>query len=169
MPEDIYEGNNDYRFVIGIKGKNPLIFFGNNPSTGTPDNPDRVMKRAEHFAQYNNFDSWIMFNLYPQRERYFDNLDQNCNEIIHEENLATIKKLLPDNSTVVAAWGELITKRAYLFDCLEKIVKIINKKETKWKHIGSFTKTGHPRQILFLRNDEKIYNFKIENYLKRFM
>jgi len=174
MPEDIYEGNNKYRYAIGIKGKNPLIFLGNNPSTGTPDNPDRVMKRAEHFALDNEFelkekfDSWILFNLYPQRKRNSDSLDQNCDEIIHEENLAIIKDQLPKKSTVVAAWGELIIKRKYLFNCLKEIEEILNKKEVKWKHIGSFTKTGHPRNLLFLKNDEKIFDFDINNYLRRF-
>jgi len=165
MPEDIYKGNNDYRYALGVRGKNPLIFFGINPSTATPDNYDQTMNKAKHFALYNKFDSWIMFNVYPQKARYPACLNQDRNDIIHKKNIEIIEEILPNNSTVVAAWGNNITKRVYLFGCLENIVNTLNNKKIRWKHIGSLTTKKHPRHILYLRNDEKINNFDIEKYL----
>ena len=156
--------DNNYRYALGVNGKNPLIFFGINPSTATPENYDQTMKRAKYFALKNNYDSWIMFNIYPQRATNPNNLANECDENIHKENIKIINKLIPSNSTIVAAWGNLITKRAYLINCLIDIVKALKNKEIKWKRISCLTKKGNPKHLLYLSNDEKMFDFNIEEY-----
>ena len=50
----------DYRYILGIKGKNPLIVIGINTSTATPFKLDNTLKSIERISSYNNFDSFIM-------------------------------------------------------------------------------------------------------------
>ena len=159
--------NDEHRYALGVKGNSPLIFFGINPSTATPENYDQTMKKAKSFALLNNFDSWIMFNLYPQRAVNVNYVDNICNVFYHKENINIIRSLIPNNSTIVAAWGNLITKRTYFFNCLEDILKELKDKKLKWKHIGDLTKNGHPRHILYLGYEEKMSEFKINDYIKR--
>ena len=57
----------EYRYILGTKGKNPLICIGINPSTAEPDNLDNTLKSVERIAHGNGFDSFIMFNVYARR------------------------------------------------------------------------------------------------------
>ena len=57
----------EYRYILGTKGKKPLITIGVNPSTAAPDDLDNTLKSVERIAHHNGFDSFIMFNVYAQR------------------------------------------------------------------------------------------------------
>ena len=165
----IYEKseNNKCRYALGVKGNNPLIFLGINPSTATPDDYDQTMKKAKGFALKNNFDSWIMLNIYPQRATNPDNLDEKLNVKFHKDNIKIIKKYIKNNATVVAAWGNPINKRDYLLKCLQGIVKELKSKQMKWSRIGKLTKSGNPWHISRLGYDEKIVRFDIDDYLSK--
>jgi len=165
----IYEkpDDNNSRYALGVKGKNTLMFFGVNPSTATPEDYDQTMKRAKSFALDNGYDSWIMFNIYPQRATNPDHLDCKCNETFHKENITVIKKLIKNNATIVAAWGNLIKKRRYLICCLDTIVKELKNKQIIWKHIGSFTTKNNPRHLSRLENAEKLHSFDVKNYMEK--
>ena len=65
----IYAPNfySEYRYILGTRGKNPLICIGINPSTARPDGLDNTLKSVERIALGNGFDSFIMFNVYAQR------------------------------------------------------------------------------------------------------
>ena len=52
----------DYRYILGTRGKNPLICIGINPSTAQPGDLDNTLKSVERIALGNGFDSFIMFN-----------------------------------------------------------------------------------------------------------
>ena len=56
-----------YRYVLGRVGRHPLVCIGINPSTAQPGALDPTLKSVERLANANGFDSWIMFNVYPQR------------------------------------------------------------------------------------------------------
>ena len=56
-----------YRYVLGRVGRRPLVCIGINPSTAQPGALDPTLKSVERLANANGFDSWIMFNVYPQR------------------------------------------------------------------------------------------------------
>ncbi|MFR6424354.1 MAG: DUF1643 domain-containing protein, partial [Oscillospiraceae bacterium] len=47
--------------------KNPLICIGINPSTAQPGDLDNTLKSVERIALGNGYDSFTMFNVYPQR------------------------------------------------------------------------------------------------------
>ena len=57
----------EYRYILGTRGKNPLICIGINPSTAKPDDLDNTLKSVERTAAFNGYDSFIMFNVYAQR------------------------------------------------------------------------------------------------------
>ena len=57
----------EYRYILGTRGQKPLICIGINPSTARPGDLDPTLKSVERLANANGFDSWIMFNVYPQR------------------------------------------------------------------------------------------------------
>ena len=158
--------DNKARFVLGEKGKKTLVCMGINPSTATPDKLDRTLNTVKRFSHDLGYDSWIMLNLYPQRSTNPNNLDQKNNIDYHKENLKQITKILKNkNCDLWAAWGTLIEKREYLFDCLVDIYNISKLGSVKWYTIGKKSKKGHPHHPLYLNRNLKIEIFDIENYL----
>ena len=108
----------EYRYILGTRGKNPLICIGINPSTAEPDNLDNTLKSVQPIALGNGFDSFIMFNVYPQRATDPDAMERQCNLALHRENLKAFRYVLSisEKPTVWAAWGAIIEKRGYLSD-----------------------------------------------------
>ena len=77
----------EYRYILGTRGKNPLICIGINPSTAKPDALDNTLKSVERIALGNEFDSFIMFNVYAQRATSPDDMEKQCNPLLHKESL----------------------------------------------------------------------------------
>ncbi len=65
-----------YRYVLGRVGRRPLVCIGINPSTAQPGALDPTLKSVERLANANGFDSWIMFNVYPQRATNPNDMDK---------------------------------------------------------------------------------------------
>ena len=65
-----------YRYVLGRVGRHPLVCIGINPSTAQPGALDPTLKSVERLANANGFDSWIMFNVYPQRATDPNDMDR---------------------------------------------------------------------------------------------
>ena len=162
----------EYRYVLGTKGKRPLICIGINPSTAEPDNLDNTLKSVSRIADANGFDSWIMFNVYAQRATRPDDMDLNCNEELHRENMAAfsyiVREAAKENSTPViwAAWGAIIEKRAYLADCVRDMIEIGKQYAAEWVCAGKCSVKGHPHHPLYLKKNELIHEFPVEEYLK---
>ena len=57
----------EYRYILGTRGKKPLICVGINPSTAAPDALDPTLQSAQRIALANGYDSFLMFNVYAQR------------------------------------------------------------------------------------------------------
>ena len=74
----------EYRYILGTRGKNPLVCIGINPSTAEPDNLDNTLKSVERIAHHNGYDSFIMFNVYPQLATDPDHIDKELNASMHE-------------------------------------------------------------------------------------
>ena len=158
----------EYRYILGTRGKNPLICIGINPSTAEPDNLDNTLKSVERIALGNGFDSFIMFNVYAQRATDPDSMEKECNLALHNENLQAFSYVLSisEKPAVWAAWGAIIEKRGYLADCVRDMVQVGQKYGAQWYCAGAITKKGHPHHPLYLRKDEKIKPFDIEGYLQ---
>ena len=65
----------EYRYILGTRGKNPLICGGINPSTAKPDALDNTLKSVQRIADGNGFDSFLMFNVYAQRATRPDDME----------------------------------------------------------------------------------------------
>ena len=135
----------EYRYILGTKGKNPLICIGINPSTAAPDDLDNTLKSVSRIASHNGFDSWIMFNVYAQRATNPDDMDQRLNVRLHKENMRAFSYILsgvekPNRPAVWAAWGTIIEKRPYLKDCVMDMVRIGKQYDAQWLCAGNCSK-----------------------------
>ena len=103
----------EYRYILGTRGKKPLICIGINPSTARPDALDNTLKSVERIALHNGFDSFLMFNVYAQRATSPDDMERVCNEALHRENMEAFRYVLSlsEKPAVWAAWGAIIEKR----------------------------------------------------------
>ena len=157
----------EYRYILGTRGKNPLICIGINPSTARPDDLDNTLKSVERIALGNGFDSFIMFNVYAQRATDPDAMEKQCNWQLHKENLEAFRYVLSisDKPAVWAAWGTIIEKREYLPKCVQDMVAAGQEYCARWYCAGAVSKKGHPHHPLYLRKDEKIKPFDITAYL----
>ena len=159
----------EYRYILGTRGKNPLICIGINPSTAQPDDLDNTLKSVERIALGNGFDSFIMFNVYAQRATDPDAMEKVCNMALHRENMEAFQYVLSisQSPAVWAAWGTIIEKRDYLPDCVRDMVTIGQRYGADWFCAGARSKKGHPHHPLYLRKDEKLQSFDVEEYLSR--
>ena len=159
----------EYRYILGTRGKNPLICIGINPSTAQPGDLDNTLKSVERIALGNGFDSFIMFNVYAQRATDPDTMEKNCNPILHRENLEAFRYVLSisPKPAVWAAWGTIIEKRDYLPRCLRDMLQVGQELGAGWYCAGAISKKGHPHHPLYLRKDEKLKPFDVEGYLDR--
>ena len=157
----------EYRYILGTRGKNPLICIGINPSTARPDALDNTLKSVERIALGNGFDSFIMFNVYAQRATSPDDMEKVCNPLLHKENLEAFRYVcsISDKPAIWAAWGAIIEKRKYLPACVRDMLEVGNEYGAQWYCAGAITKKGHPHHPLYLRKDEKIRPFDVEGYL----
>ena len=165
----IYAPNfySEYRYILGTRGKNPLICIGINPSTAEPDHLDNTLKSVERIALGNGFDSFIMFNVYAQRATSPDDMEKCCNEALHRENLAAFRYVLSisDKPAVGAAWGAILERRTYLPACVRDMLAVGEEYGAAWYCAGKVTKKGHPHHPLYLRKDEKLKPFGVCEYL----
>jgi len=157
----------EYRYILGTRGRNPLICIGINPSTAEPDNLDNTLKSVERIALGNDFDSFIMFNVYAQRATNPDAMEKEYNPLLHRENLEAFRYVLSisDKPAIWAAWGAIIEKRKYLPACVRDMVAVGQEYGATWHCAGAITKKGHPHHPLYLRKDEKLKPFEISTYL----
>lgn len=146
---DIYKNSTDNsaRFILGCNGKNPLIVLGVNPSTADENKPDATIRRVIGYAKRNGFDGFIMINLYPLRKTIPAELPNERNVELNNVNIQCITSIVEkvDNPTILVAFGNTITIRPYLIDCLADIINALSDYPIAWKQIGSLTKLGYPR------------------------
>lgn len=159
----------EYRYILGTRGRRPLICVGINPSTAAPDALDPTLQSAQRIALANGYDSFLMFNVYAQRATRPDDMEPACNPLLHEENRKAFRYLLSlsDQPAVWAAWGNIIEKRAYLMDCMRDFAEDGQTAGAAWFTAGPPLKSGHPHHPLYLRKDTKLLPFDIAAYLAR--
>lgn len=160
----------EYRYILGTRGENPLICFGINPSTAAPDQLDNTLKSAERIALYNGFDSFIMLNIYAQRATNPDDMEQNFNKHLHAQNkkaFAYALSLCKGTPVVWAAWGNIVEKRKYLNLCLREMIALGLENSVRWVSAGAISKKGHPHHPLYLKKDSALDDFDMESYYRQ--
>lgn len=159
----------DYRYILGTRGRRPLICVGINPSTAAPGDLDNTLKSVERVALHNGFDSFLMFNVYAQRATHPEDMEYDCNPTLHAENMAAFRYLLSlsreDGPAVWAAWGTIIEARPYLPGCVRDMIAIGEEVGARWFTAGRRSKKGHPHHPLYLRKDSLLEPFDVSAYL----
>ena len=106
---DIYTSTkrDAWRFTLGKKGTNPLLIIGLNPSTATRDKSDTTVAKVERVATNNNYNGFVMLNLYPIRATDFRELPAAVNQTAFNANLDQIENVVArmTSPTIWAAWG----------------------------------------------------------------
>ncbi len=162
----------EYRYILGTRGRDPLICIGVNPSTAAPDALDNTLKSVSRIAEGNGYDSWIMFNVYAQRATRPDDMDAQLNARLHRENMRAFEYILSAvaaggvSPALWAAWGTIIEKRGYLPGCVEDMAHIGEEYGGHWLRAGKLSAKGHPHHPLYLKKDEKTVNFDVRGYLE---
>lgn len=160
----IYErdsGNNN-RYALGQifeENGRTLICFGINPSTASPEQLDNTINKVIKIARFNGYNNWIMLNIYPQRATNPDDLHKIADETIIKRNLEIISQTLEtfNQSDILFAYGNLISKRSYLRHCLGQISELI-KSQSKTIKVIKLTKEGNPVHPLYQKNDSILLN-----------
>ena len=168
--EWLYYPNIDvgYRYILGTRGNRPIIVIGLNPSTATPERPDPTIKRVMAIAKRNGYDSFIMLNLYAQRATQPEDLDEDCNCVLHTENLKALrwalaytKKQYPNDVVPVwCAWGNLVERRRYLARCWNDMLDVLHAEQNELLCI-SITKAGHPIHPLYQKNSSQLIKWEL--------
>lgn len=155
------------RFTLGTKGQKTLFVIGLNPSIANEIVPDYTIKKVMSFAEQAGFDSFVMFNLYPLRTPYPDDLHNEIDMILHQENIEKIVSTLNNiqNPTVVASWGQTIKVRSFFIECLRDIYHSTLDFNIKWLKIGDLTKNNHPRHPSRAPYKLGLTPFDIQQYL----
>lgn len=159
----------EYRYILGTRGQKPLICIGINPSTAAPDALDPTLQSVERIAHSNGYDSFLMFNVYAQRATRPDDMERQCNVLLHEENRKAFRYLLSlsEEPAVWAAWGNIIMKRDYLMDCMRDFLEDGAAVGARWYTAGPLLKSGHPHHPLYLKRDTQLLDFDIVKYLAK--
>lgn len=157
----------EYRYILGTRGKKPLICVGINPSTAAPDALDPTLQSAQRIALANGYDSFLMFNVYAQRATRPDDMERKLNPLLHQENRKAFRYLLSlsEHPAVWAAWGNLILKRDYLMDCMRDFAADGQAASARWYTAGPLLKSGQPHHPLYLKGDTRLLDFDIQSYL----
>ena len=167
--EWIYVNNQDnsIRYVLGTKGKKILFCFGINPSVATPEKLDPTLPQVSSIAEYNGYDSFIMFNVYPKRDTIFEDLEKTISDTIHIKNIEAIIQTISEYSeiNVWAAFGNHIYDREYLSVCFKDIYNKLPKNNIKWFATG-VNKSGAPKHPLYQKKTSKLVDFDMETYIK---
>lgn len=160
----------DYRYILGTRGRCPLICVGINPSTAAPNHLDNTLKSVERIALHNGFDSFLMFNVYAQRATRPADMEEVCNPALHLENMNAFRYVLSLSASTApaiwAAWGTIIEARPYLIDCVRDMIDIGNSFGAHWFSSGARSKKGHPHHPLYLKKDSGLDPFDIQAYVE---
>lgn len=161
---DFYCG---YRYILGTRGRHSLICVGINPSTAEPDRLDPTLQSVQRIASGNGYDSFLMFNVYAQRATRPQDMDRQCNGLLHRENMAAFDYILSGagpQPALWAAWGNIIETRSYLKDCLGDMLAIARERGAAWYTAGPRSRKGHPHHPLYLRADSLLEPFDAAAY-----
>ena len=159
----------EYRYILGTRGKKPLICIGINPSTAEPDHLDPTLQSVQRIAESNGFDSFVMLNVYAQRATSPDLMDPACHGELHRENLEALRFALSlcEAPAIWAAWGNIIEVRPYLSDCVADMIRMGREYGSRWYQCRCLSKRGHPHHPLYLKRDEPLLPFDASAYMER--
>ena len=101
----VYENtaDNTARYTLGTLGERPLVCIGLNPSTAIPDRLDPTLTRVRAVAGLNEYDSFLMLNVYPLRSTDPEGLPGDLDPEAVKANAAQISAAL-EGATPDVGW-----------------------------------------------------------------
>lgn len=167
----LYKTNEDNsaRYILGKYQKNPLVFFGINPSTATINENDNTISIVEKIAYKFGYDGYIMLNLCPIRATKINNdVFKSYTEQAMADNFECIRSVIKENQKIVAAWGSHITDSKFFLQALAEIDKIVVSANANWVCLSK-TKYGHPHHPTRIAYSQMALNpFDMKSYIKSF-
>ncbi len=163
----IYANNEDNssRYLLGTEGERPIFCFGINPSTAEPNAVDNTIRKVTKISEHNDYDSWIMLNVFPVRATKFDDLGKNQKltekeQSEHKKNLEFIKDTLSryEKVDIWLAFGNHIFHRDYLPNCFVDIYNELSGFEINWFMVKK-NKSGAPAHPLYQKDDADLKSF----------
>jgi len=155
------------RYVLGEKSINMVACIGINPSTAKPNALDNTLKSVKRISQFNGFDGWVMYNLYPQRSTNPDNLHNEIDHVLRLRNIEIISRSIHDLGidTIWLAYGDLIESRKYLPYCLLSLYSHLKPQNLSWKIIAEPTQKRHPKHPLYKPAKSPFIDFDMDKYI----
>ena len=137
------EENEIYRYLLGRRGKKPLVAICMNPSAANMEYSDRTINRIIKVSEKLGYDGWIIANLYPERATRASELGA-YNDEQQEKNIQKIMEFLKDKGIdkVWGAWGDL--NYPVLTKSKEKLLSELKKADIKIYTFAALTKKGEP-------------------------
>jgi hypothetical protein len=146
-------GDNTSRYILGTIGEKPLLCFGINSSTATPEKLDPTVNRVRLMAERFGYDSFVMFNVYPLRATNPDDLPPECDFAEKTANEKVIAEFVNYRQCEIwLAYGDIIEKRKYLRRCFDDVMALPELSNAAFFHRG-LTKRGNPRHPLYVKNE----------------
>jgi len=172
MSYDIYECNkfDTARFSLGKEGEKKLFVIGLNPSTANKEKSDTTVAKVETVANNNDFDGFVMLNLYPLRSTDPKGLPEDFDQDLFNENISKIITVASKESAPVfwAAWGGDIELRPYLSKTLMELLPQIKDLGGSWVNFGKLRVDGHPRHPSRLAYAWNFSSLDMDTYVQKF-
>lgn len=134
------EENEIYRYLLGRRGKKPLVAICMNPSAANMEYSDRTINRIIKVSEKLGYDGWIIANLYPERATRASELGA-YNDEQQEKNIQKIMEFLKDKG-IDKVWGAL--NYPVLTKSKEKLLSELKKADIKIYTFAALTKKGEP-------------------------
>lgn len=130
-----------------------LIVIGLNPSTADEVEDDNTIRRCVGFAKREGCGQLVMLNLFAYRTKKPKVLWALPEvERVGPENDATLRRVLGEGGTVVAAWGVIPSQAA---DRVVQVRRILASAGVQ-PYCFDVTKDGHPGHPLYLKGDSPL-------------
>ena len=166
----VYENtaDNTARYTLGTLGERPLVCIGLNPSTAIPDRLDPTLTRVQAVAGLNEYDSFLMLNVYPLRSTDPEGLPGDLDPEAVKANAAQISAALEGATPDVwVAWGALIAKRRFFVPLLLELLDLPVFENARWLSHGPISKDGHPHHPLYVKDTDPLDLFDMSAYRKK--
>ena len=167
--EWLYQNNatDTARFILGERSERMVACLGVNPSTARPNRLDNTLRSVKRITKFNDFDGWVMYNVYPQRAMDPNQLHGQMNHAIQLKNERVIVQSIQELGidTIWLAYGDLIETRDYLQDCFLRLYADLKPLDLYWKIIGDPTQKGHPKHPLYKPTQSPFTDFDMEKYI----
>ena len=173
------KNDNEKRFALGKKGKRNLLCIGLNPNTANEIKLDGTTRNVERIANDNNYDGWLMINLYPTRNPKGINLNNEADEKLFWENIQNIDTLVSSKelniTDVLLGWGDDIKAKPYFAPSIYAIYDRLKKHGLNYFafRINKSGNPSHPSPMTIntkYKSDEKLKltKFDFDSYSKQF-